>query len=400
MKVSSIVWIFPLVVLAIASPGDLLPDYKACLLSCNLLLKCGGPAISNMNSAAAAAAGGIKERDQYNQNPSSYSYADFLQNYELNALSRNLFQWDCFLNCKYKCIRFITANRIYNKLEVFQYYGKWPFYRVLGVTELFSTLFSMANFYSNYVNIAKVARAYRKSKLLLDSNGGAAVMYLQYLVLLMVSCTGWILSTIFHIRDFPLTETLDYFGAGAIILCNFNVIFIRYFSLFELKNKLKLYTFQGALLTAYFLHCRRLLNNWDYDYNVKFNLVFGVGALTLWVLHSRDTNAAYKQNIHVYNNSMQLLPFETRILSKLEFVSMFTTHFSNSKLIPILPILLNVVLMFGMLLELLDFVPIGLMIDAHSLWHLVTIFPPLIWYDWNLWDMELLKLRNELNKFN
>lgn len=372
-----------------ASIGDNLPDYVACTQSCNILLQC--PASPKSHQF------GLLRLP-------TYSLDDFRQNYELNFLSRVLFHWDCALNCRYKCMRFVTEERLSAGLPVVQFYGKWPFWRVFGITELFSTLFSLANLYANYHNIPRIYHQYLQNRDASVHNGtgksaneGFSTMYIQYLILLAVSCVGWTFSSIFHIRDTALTETLDYIGAIGIILCNFNVICVRYFELFLPRNLQRRVIFQLLLALAYVVHIGRMLTFWDYDYNVKFNLCFGVTALVLWLLHSRERRSTYSKNYHVYNNSMQLLPYETRILSKLEYVAL---PVSKSKLIPLLPVYLNALLLFGMALELIDFVPIGLLIDAHSLWHLFTIFPALIWFDWNIWDMELLRVSTDVAKVN
>lgn len=40
---------------------------------------------------------------------------------------------------------------------------------------------------------------------------------------------GWICSIIFHTRDFPLTELLDYGFAYSMVLTNFACMILRYF---------------------------------------------------------------------------------------------------------------------------------------------------------------------------
>ena len=50
---------------------------------------------------------------------------------------------------------------------------------------------------------------------------------------------------------------------------------------------------------------------------------------------------------------------------------------SLSSLIPLIPIFNNVMLLLGISLELNDFPPVARLVDAHALWHLVTIFPAL-----------------------
>ncbi|KAM9894223.1 hypothetical protein OXX69_011434 [Metschnikowia pulcherrima] len=61
----------------------------------------------------------------------------------------------------------------------------------------------------------------------------------------------------------------------------------------------------------------------------------------------------------------------------------------SSKLFSLYPLVLCGIVILGMSLEIFDFPPIlGDLVDAHSLWHLVTVFPALFgWYDWMLWDI-------------
>ncbi|KAG7664285.1 uncharacterized protein J8A68_002200 [[Candida] subhashii] len=287
--------------------------------------------------------------------------------------------WSCEAQCNYQCQQYITDQRERSGLEVVQFYGKWPFVKVFGIQEFFSTIFSLGNFYVNYRNFFKIHRQYRKS------DGEYRIMYFQYLLLLGVSCIGWGFSTIFHLRDTAKTETLDYFGAFAIMLVNLNAIFVRYFELYKKLGLLRLWWF--SLMIVFIYHCNRLLTNWDYSYNMKTNIATGIFTMVLWILHSLSTLRKYNKNYLVYNNSIQLLPFETKLLNKLNYISI-----AKSKLIPLIPISNNLFLLCGLSLEVKDFPPIARLIDAHSLWHLVTIFPSIIWFDWNIWDIEMSKI--------
>lgn len=291
--------------------------------------------------------------------------------------------WTCEAQCNYQCQQYITDLREFSGLEMVQFYGKWPFTKVFGIQEFFSTVFSVGNFYVNYRNFFKVYRQYRRN------DGEYRLMYAQYLLLLIISCIGWSFSTIFHLRDTAKTETLDYFGAFAIMLANLNAIFVRYFGLFKSPKTLAIWMM--ALMVLFIFHCSKLLADWDYSYNMKINVSVGLFSMILWVLHSLNTFRNYNNNYLIYNNSIQLLPFETKLLNKMNYISM-----AKSKLIPLIPISNNIFLLCGLSLELRDFAPIARLIDAHSLWHLVTIFPSIIWFDWNIWDIEMLKISTNM----
>lgn len=343
----------PCVVLA--SAGDLLPQFQSLLEECTAL--------------------------QCDQNIQ-------FGNGQLNPLSTLLFNWDCHLDCRYKCLQMVTDARKVEGLPMVQFYGKWPFKRVLGVTELFSSVMSVGNLCVNYVNFQKVSRYYRAAR---SRDESVSAMLLQYLVLLGISIAGWMSSTIFHIRDMPGTETLDYVGAGLIVTANFNSITVRYFGLY--KNPKARYIFQGLLGAVLFFHYTKLGLQWDYSYNMRFNMVIGLLSALLWMAHAARVNRVYLADTHFYNNSMQLLPFETKILAKLNYVGI-----SRTKDIPLLPAALNVFLILAVSLEVVDFEPWFQLVDSHSLWHMCTMLPPIVWYDWNLWDLEMEQLSSRITK--
>lgn len=386
----------------VASYGDRLPSFQSCLSQCAGFMQCDSESISNgfdkkqdpnISPSNDVENRHLKKRDV--DNPSKqYSYEDFAHNYELSWILRKLLWWDCSLNCNYKCQQFVTDQRQLEGAIMVQFYGKWPFRRILGITEIFLVLFSLGNFYVNWINVAKVLNQYYKNY---RNRDDSYIMYKQYLLLIAVSLVGWIFSSIFHTRDTKTTETLDYLGAAAIVTMNFNCIFIRYFELFKKEKETIRRIFQCLIILSLFFHSFRLLRTWDYTYNTVFNLVFGIAALLLWALHTMNVRATYLKNKYVYNNSIQLLPFETNILSNL---NRLWRPLSKPKNIPSLPLMLNLWLLIGMLFELWDFPPLLRLLDAHAIWHFFTMFPSLLWFDWNIWDLELRKLAVNIQKVN
>lgn len=346
-----------LVLAVSASVGDTLPQFRSCLSDCRT---------SECSSSA----------------PSSKYEPD-----SISPLAAKLFLWDCELDCDYKCQQLVSRERKKEGLPMVQFHGKWPFKRVFGITEFFSTVFSLGNLFVNYRNYGKIRRAHKYASF---RDSEKATMLSQYLFLLAVSVTGWIFSTIYHIRDFPRTETLDYLGAGAIIVANFNAIFVRKFELFREGMKLKRVLFQACLVMVLILHYAKLYNNWDYSYNMMFNIVFGILSLLLWIIHAFNVRRQYLRRPHFYNNSIQLLPYETKILAKLNYLGL-----SKTKNIPLIPVTLNIFLISAVGFEILDFEPWCSLVDGHALWHLCTIFPPIVWYDWNIWDLEMSGLQSK-----
>lgn len=338
------------------SPGDGLPEYRRCVTDCE--------------SAVCLA-----------KSPSP----KFSQN-SVNPISGFLFGWDCLLDCGYKCQQLVTASRVRDGEEVVQFNGKWPFVRVWGITELFSTLFSLGNFYVNYFNYRKLVRFMK----LHSSDAQKLTILRQFMILCLVNLFGWACSAVFHIRDTPFTETMDYLGAGAIVMANFNAVCVRFFNLHHYKNQDLRKLFQYGLLFVLLIHYTRLYVSWDYQYNMAFNVVIGLLAAGFWISHSIAVFLKCS-NGTLATDSTYIAPYEMKVLQKLRYVGITSAY-----VIPFIPVALNLFLILSVSLELLDFVPWFLLIDAHSLWHACTIFPPIIWYDWNIWELELSSFDSRL----
>lgn len=105
------------------------------------------------------------------------------------SLELQILLWDCPSECKYRCMHEITEWRTKNSLNVLQYYGKWPFIRVLGMQELGSVLFSIGNFLPHFFNFTKRRHLYAVGKRWLWSIYSILAMNL------------WTWSTVFHARD-------------------------------------------------------------------------------------------------------------------------------------------------------------------------------------------------------
>lgn len=343
-------------ILAFGSLGDHLPEYQRCVIECESVV-CSAKSTSNKFSS-----------------------------HSVNPLSRILFGWDCYLDCGYKCQQLITSERINNGEEVVQFYGKWPFLRVWGITEPFSTLFSIGNFYVNYRNGVKLRKAMKTNA----NFPHKTTMLKQFFILVLFNLFGWACSTIFHIRDTSFTESMDYFGAGCIVMANFNAVFVRFFDLHLYKNKERLLLFQFGLIVVLLIHYVRLFHSWDYGYNMTFNVVVGLLAAAFWIGHSIRVYINCKSG-NFATRSIYLAPFESIVAKKLQMIGI-----SNTAVIPLIPVALNLFLILSVMLELVDFVPWFLLIDAHSLWHLCTIFPPMIWHDWNIWELELSSMDSRL----
>ncbi|RFU27438.1 hypothetical protein B7463_g8904, partial [Scytalidium lignicola] len=256
-----------------------------------------------------------------------------------------LLLWDCPSECDYTCQHIITDRRVVEGEEVVQFHGKWPFYRFLGMQEPFSVLFSFLNFSGHHVGLAKI-----------KANIPAFYPLRQYYIYIAyLGMASWTFSMIFHTRDFTLTEQLDYFGAGANVLYGLYYSVVRVFRLDQggkkTRSVLKAWTL--LCITLYLCHVAYLKwYTWDYTYNMAANVVVGIFQNILWSWFSIDKYRKSKRTWAAW------------------------------------PGLMVAWLLVAMSLELLDFPPWLGCIDAHSLWHLGTVVPTFVMYNFLLKDAE------------
>lgn len=203
--------------------------------------------------------------------------------------------------------------------------------------EPFSVLFSIGNLWAHWIGLNKVRTLIPATYTLRPF----------YIVLAYVGIGSWILSAIFHTRDFLATEQLDYFAAGANVLYGTYYCPVRVFRLDKptprRRSVLRAWTL--LCITLYLCHVAYLKGvHWDYTYNMTANIAVGTVQNVLWSWFS------YKK----YKESGRL----------------WATW----------PGIVVAWVMFAMSMELHDFPPWFESIDAHSLWHLFTIGPTILWY--------------------
>jgi hypothetical protein len=168
-----------------------------------------------------------------------------------------------------------------------------------------------------------------------------------YVLLAYFGMASWVFSMIFHTRDFRLTEELDYFAAGASVLYGLYYTTIRMYRLDQggKRTKSLLRAWTGLCLGLYAAHVGYLKwHKWDYTYNMAANVAVGVIQNIMWSWFS----------IKKYRASGR-------------YWAMW-------------PGLVVAWIIMAMSLELLDFPPWWGCLDAHSLWHLGTVGPTMIFY--------------------
>ncbi|XP_075238229.1 per1-like protein PGAP3 isoform X2 [Lycorma delicatula] len=222
-----------------------------------------------------------------------------------------------------------------------QFHGKWPFVRWLGMQEPASVIFSLCNL---AVNALMLRRFYKQVR-----PGGP--MYWCWTFYAFVCVNAWIWSSVFHTRDLPFTEMMDYLSA-------FSMVFYSLYGVL-MRMLLGAPVFFSFLLTLVFLtfflnHAAYLiLDQFDYQYNMTANISIGVlsaGCSATWSI----------LNWKKHNHSRYLF----------------------------------MCLVWGLLtllLEVSDFPPIAWTFDAHALWHLSTVPVPYLFWSFVIEDCKYLR---------
>jgi hypothetical protein len=111
-------------------------------------------------------------------------------------LAMRLTRWTCEDDVKYTCMHTIVDKAIDKGEPVQQYYGKWPFWRLMGMQEPASVLFSALNFWAHWRGGKSLRRRISKDH----------PMRPYYIVFNVVSLNMWAWSAVFHTRGLsPIT---------------------------------------------------------------------------------------------------------------------------------------------------------------------------------------------------
>ncbi|KAG9007385.1 hypothetical protein FRB94_014412 [Tulasnella sp. JGI-2019a] len=245
--------------------------------------------------------------------------------------------------------------------RVEQYYGKWPFWRFLGMQEPASVLFSLLNMLAHIEGERNLMRRISKNH----------PMRPYYAIYVALGINTWVWSAIFHTRDKPLTEKLDYFSASLAIIYSLYLAVVR---IFRLYRPPKLYLQQPAasssliparhilrtlwgilcalLYTAHVLYLS-LLPQFDYSYNMAANVIIGIIHNLLWIAYSFPVVGLRRFDYQPRN-----------------YIPKYAWK----------PAAIAVGITLASMLELFDFSPWWRVIDAHSLWHLSTVPLMRLWY--------------------
>lgn len=246
-----------------------------------------------------------------------------------------------------------------------QYHGKWPFYRFLGMQEPFSVLFSLLNLAAHIWGLGYIRSRIPPSYGL--RRWYEAFGYVGYI--------AWTASAIFHTRDNNLTEKLDYFAAGGYVLFGLYMAPVRIFRLDDTSaspvkaSVVRVWTTLCLLL--YTMHVAYLgLIRWDYGYNMAANIVIGLLQNILWIAFSVYSYRRATPSLSRTPSGIRVSLEDKARLAQQNKPTLWTAW----------PGMIVLTISVAMSLELLEFVPWRLMVDAHSLWHLGTAGPTVWWY--------------------
>lgn len=252
--------------------------------------------------------------------------------------------------------------------EIHQYYGKWPFTRMYGIQEPASTLFSLANAlahcfgYWNYLKIVK-------------SSGRSHFMVRWIKANFIISFLVWIFSSLFHARDTPFTEALDYNGASLMLFFSNAYTWIRIFNYNTKRNSSYVACMVICLWLLHVFSLQSMPSEIFYPWNMFVCICVGVFFNLQWMFWLYKTY--YSGKIRFAKNSYKMLnnvnfPF---------FKSGMGINYYHRKR----AILLFACLFYGLAsasLEIWD-IPsysLGYLLDSHALWHLATVPMVLLLY--------------------
>jgi len=244
---------------------------------------------------------------------------------DLPAMLR-LAHWDCSENCKYECMHDNSVLRKRNGEQQVHYHGKWPFVRVFGIQELLSSMFSLLN---GLPYLLLLLQDWRHRGWI----HARPVLCWSIRIYCLLSVNTWLQSALFHARECPATEALDYFCANMNVAKGLGFVLLQHIPRHWSAKTTVLLAYMLPILSWVSVVCYLSFVEFDYGLFMTFTVSLGICASLLWLL----------------------------------WVLRFRATFSWKILVPSLGV--YVVLP----LELLDFPPMLGLADAHAMWHLCTV---------------------------
>lgn len=315
-----------------ASPGDRDPLYQSCFQACKRDCSILEQQSSNNDSNSQSI------NMLLNQNHKNLIIFVPAQTENEISLIDRLFDWRCPDLCQYDCMHAHTewrqkraATEMVGQDVVLKYYGKWPFKRLFGFQEFFSSIFSLLNMFPHMIRLIDYTAITALNK----------YSFRRFWILYgLVSINTWFWSAAFHARDRLLTERLDYYGASFGLIVSIIIQLIRTFHIQSIKQQFLIFF---ICLSAFCAHVGYLqFVHFDYGWNMKVSIISGVFFSGLCCITAFFENRSYRKQV-------------------------WFAHFA---------------LWSAAIFEVFDFPPICQLLDAHAIWHGLT--PPIVWLFWNI----------------
>ena len=220
-----------------------------------------------------------------------------------------------------------------------------PFERYWGLQEPASVLFSLFNI---------IPHAYFVSKYLNFSPSSHSPSLLLHA---LMGIMAFSFSAIFHSRDFPLTEMLDYSFAFLFIISLFAAMLSQVLASNPQKKK--------TLYISLFVLSLFALSHLYYLFFIHFD----------------------------YGYNMKVIVIISALVSIFAIVFGFQRKWQNGSWK--VPLSCFITLPLGLIFELLDFPPLYLVLDAHACWHAATPFVFFLFYSYFIQEMSSPRFKDE-----
>ena len=278
----------------------------------------------------------------------------------LTALTRRT----CIEQCEYTCMTDITARRRGAGEAVYKYHGHWAFTRHFGLEEPASVLFSLLNTAPHLARLAGLLLSPLPPSRPRGSQGqgqgqgplGGYYMRKHLAMYPLVSLVAWLSSAVFHAHKTPASTLVDY-SSALVFLCYGLWLTLRRAMGSKAWRPAGCVFLLGAAALCARLHAMRL-GRVSYDAHMRTCIAVAVITIILWL-------AWLAHQVLVLKESCRGEPFP---FNRLRCV-LCQAGFGAASM-----------------LELFDFPPLFMALDAHSLWHMCTIPLGFVWYDF--WDAD------------
>jgi post-GPI attachment to proteins factor 3 len=269
--------------------------------------------------------------------PLGYSYVNWTKNEE----------------CAYDCMTFITNDRLKQQLPILKYYGHWPFRRYFGLEEGASSLFSILNMLPHLGGLLSI----------LDNYSGyfRHFPFTIYLIAYGVcAINAWFASTLYHAKKTEWSTSYDLSSALILSACGLLVALKRF--TYPWLPQYYEYFYSLYIVIAVIYRLYHMLFIGDISFTVHMHTCIAIIALTTLCYLLYFFNPLYQY--YYYRKGSGLT----------------WAHF--------MCLLMQIWFIFAAMFEILDFPPLfDQLVDAHAMWHLMTIPIGFFWYYY--WNVEL-----------